>query len=66
MRAARLVLESIREYVGAGRSFALESTLSGRTYARMIPEWKRAGYYVTLFFWSTIGGTMRTRGLRPG
>ena len=50
MRAARLVLESIREYVGAGRSFALESTLSGRTYARMIPEWRRAGYYVTLFF----------------
>jgi len=50
VRAARLVLESIREHVGAGRSFALESTLSGRTYARMIPEWRRAGYYVTLFF----------------
>lgn len=50
MRSARLVLESIREHVRAGRGFALESTLSGRTYARMIPEWRRAGYYVTLFF----------------
>ncbi|MEY3894888.1 MAG: hypothetical protein RLZZ214_407, partial [Verrucomicrobiota bacterium] len=24
--------------------------LSGRTYARMIPQWKQAGYQVVLFF----------------
>ncbi|MEI6715736.1 MAG: AAA family ATPase [Verrucomicrobiota bacterium] len=49
-RAARLMLDSIKEQVQIGHSFAIESTLSGKTYARMIPEWRAAGYFVTLFF----------------
>jgi predicted ABC-type ATPase len=49
-RAARLMLDSIKEQVQCGHSFAIESTLSGKTYARMIPEWRSAGYFVTLFF----------------
>jgi predicted ABC-type ATPase len=50
IRAARLMLEMITECVKRGESFAIETTLSGRTYARMIPYWKQAGYQVTLFF----------------
>ena len=50
IRAARLMLEMMSECVERGESFAIETTLSGRTYARMIPRWKRAGYQVTLFF----------------
>jgi predicted ABC-type ATPase len=50
VRAARLMLEMIAECVKRGESFAIETTLSGRTYARMIPQWKDAGYQVTLFF----------------
>jgi predicted ABC-type ATPase len=50
VRAARLMLEMIAEYVEHGESFAIETTLSGRTYARMIPQWKQAGYQVALFF----------------
>ncbi|MCX6878346.1 MAG: zeta toxin family protein [Verrucomicrobia bacterium] len=50
LRAARLMLGMIAECVSRGESFAIETTLSGRTYAQMIPQWKQAGYQVTLFF----------------
>lgn len=50
VRAARLMLEMIAEYVERRESFAIETTLSGRTYARMIPRWRKAGYQVVLFF----------------
>ena len=50
VRAARLMLEMIADCVRRGESFAIETTLSGRTYARMIPEWKQAGYQVAMFF----------------
>jgi predicted ABC-type ATPase len=35
-----------------GESFAFETTLSGRNYARAIPRWRKAGYYVKLIFLS--------------
>lgn len=50
VRAARVMLEMIAECVKRRESFAIETTLSGRTYARMIPQWKHAGYQVVLFF----------------
>ncbi len=50
VRAARLMLEMIADCVKRGESFAIETTLSGRTYARMIPQWKQAGFRVALFF----------------
>ena len=31
-------------------SFAFETTLSGRGYARLIPQWRAQGYRVELFF----------------
>ena len=50
VRAGRLMLEMIADCVRRGESFAIETTLSGRSYAQMIPAWKRAGYRVTIFF----------------
>jgi predicted ABC-type ATPase len=50
MRAARLMLTMINECIQKGESFAIETTLSGRCYAEMIPSWKDAGYHVVLFF----------------
>ncbi len=50
VRAGRLMLEMIAESVRRAESFAIETTLSGRGYARMLPRWKQAGYRVTLFF----------------
>jgi hypothetical protein len=32
------------------KSFAFETTLSGRSYARLIPQWREQGYVVTLVF----------------
>ena len=49
-RAGRLMLEEIFNYVIRGVSFAFETTLSGRGYARLIADWHRDGYIVKLFF----------------
>lgn len=50
IRAGRLMLEEIRRRVRNGNSFAFETTLSGRHYARMIPRWRAMGYHVKLIF----------------
>jgi predicted ABC-type ATPase len=50
LRAGRLMLSEIRERVGHGKSFAFETTLSGRGYARLISKWRATGYYVKLIF----------------
>ncbi len=49
-RAGRLMLEEIHRYVSAKTSFAFETTLSGLTYARRIPQWRSAGFGVDLVF----------------
>ena len=46
MAAGRMMLNMIDDYVSRGRSFAFETTLSGRGYARMIPRWQEQGYRV--------------------
>jgi len=51
-RAGRLMLEEIKNHVQQRRSFAFETTLSGRGYARMIPRWRSDGYTVKLIFLS--------------
>ncbi len=50
MAAGRMMLNMIDDYVSRGRSFAFETTLSGRGYARMIPRWQEQGYRVSLYF----------------
>ncbi|OQX03837.1 MAG: Zeta toxin family protein [Desulfobacteraceae bacterium IS3] len=52
VRAGKIMLELINAYVRHGQNFAFETTLSGKNYARMIPEWQSAGYRVKLFFLS--------------
>ena len=49
-KAGRLMLEAIAEHASRGESFAFETTLSGMTYARMIPAWRANGYVVKLLF----------------
>jgi predicted ABC-type ATPase len=44
------MLSEIQRRVRKHESFAFETTLSGRLYARMIPEWRTAGYTVRLIF----------------
>lgn len=44
------MIEEINRHAHNGDNFAFETTLSGRTYAIMIPEWRQKGYRVKLVF----------------
>jgi predicted ABC-type ATPase len=52
IRAGRLMLSEIQRRTRMGESFAFETTLSGHGYARLIPQWRTAGYRVRLIFLS--------------
>ena len=49
-KAGRLMLAEISDHVRQKKSFAFETTLSGRHYARLIPQWQKDGYNIKLFF----------------
>jgi predicted ABC-type ATPase len=50
--AGRLMLKAIAEHAQRHESFAFETTLSGLSYARQIPDWRKMGYRVEMFFLS--------------
>ena len=49
-KAGRILLEEAKELIDAGSSFALESTLSGKTYVRLIQSAKTRGYRILLHY----------------
>lgn len=49
-QAGRLMLAELDRLAAEGRSFAFETTLSGRGYLRRIRQWRSDGYHVTLLF----------------
>lgn len=48
--AGRLMVKMMRERIERGESFAFETTLADRGFARSIPKWRASGYRVTLWF----------------
>lgn len=52
IQAGRLMLQAIAGHVARRESFAFETTLSAVGYARQIPQWRRMGCWVELFFLS--------------
>ena len=44
MQAGRIMLNEIHENVARRRSFAFETTLSGKAYSRHIPQWRALGF----------------------
>ena len=40
----------MKKYVEKDESFSFETTLSGKNYARLIPEWQKKGYKIKLHF----------------
>jgi predicted ABC-type ATPase len=44
------MIAEIESHVREKRSFAFETTLSGRRYARMMPQWQDLGYRIKLVF----------------
>lgn len=57
-KAGRLMLETIADFAKRGESFSFETTLSGLTYAQMIPAWQADGFMVTLIFLSLPNAEM--------
>lgn len=49
-RASRLLLSRWHDMVASGRSFAFESTLSGKTYATMLKKAKAAGFEIRICY----------------
>lgn len=58
IQAGRLTLQAIAQHVAQRESFAFETTLSGKSYARQIPHWRQFGYRVELFFLSLPSAEM--------
>lgn len=50
IQAGRLMLSMMRDHVEKGETFAFETTLSGRGYARLIPQWREMGYHVEIHY----------------
>ena len=48
--AGRILLEKLDRLTKAKESFALESTLSGNTYIKLIENWKEMGYHMEVVF----------------
>ena len=49
-KAGKLLLSELRESIDRQETFALESTLSGKTYVRIFEKAKRRGYTIELHF----------------
>jgi predicted ABC-type ATPase len=49
-KAGKLLLSELRELIDRHENFALESTLSGRTYVKIFKEAKQRGYEIELHF----------------
>ena len=52
IRAGRLMLDEIGDRVRNRKSFAFETTLSGRSHIHKIRQWQELGYHVKLLFLS--------------
>ena len=50
IKAARLLLEGVRESIFRRETFALESTLSGRTYLGIFKSARKLGYEIELHY----------------
>lgn len=50
LKAGKLVLQQIREFSDRGISFGFETTLSGKSYVRLLQEIKSKGYNLHLYF----------------
>lgn len=50
IKAGKLVLQQIHEYAKRGVDFAFETTLSGKSYVRLLAELREKGYVLHLFF----------------
>jgi len=50
IKAGKLLLGQVKEFIHQKSDFAFESTLAGRSYVSLIQDVKHRGYSVTIFF----------------
>lgn len=50
LKASKIFLETLNWKIADRNDFAFETTLSGRTYLPRIAEWRKSGWFVTLFY----------------
>jgi len=50
IKAGKLVLQQIHEFINSGVDFAFESTLAGKSYVNLFKDLNRKGYRLHLFF----------------
>lgn len=50
MQAAQIMLSRMQDLIRKKKTFSFETTLAGRSYRQLIPEWASAGYQIVLFF----------------
>ena len=50
IRAGKIALRHIEKFKKEKMSFAVETTLSGKTWKKIIKDFKKSDYYVTIFF----------------
>ena len=50
IKAGKIMLEQIEEHIKAGHDIAIETTLSGRSYVRLLKDLKKKGYRIDLFY----------------
>ncbi len=50
IESGRIMLDQINELFKKGQSFAFETTLSGKTWGKIINKAKSSGYVITLYF----------------
>ena len=50
IQASKMMIEMMNTYVKRDQSFAFETTLSGKNYVKLIPEWQKKGYKIKFFY----------------
>ena len=66
MKAGKIMIRELNNHIEDRKSIALETTLGGRRYAKMIPEWQEKGYRIKLIFLSlpSVDLAIRRVGIR--
>lgn len=52
LKAGKVMLKELQDHIAQRNNVAIETTLSGKQYARLIPQWQAQGYAVKLVFLS--------------
>jgi predicted ABC-type ATPase len=50
LKAGKIMIQQMKEFVSKGKSFAVETTFSGKDYVERIQNWKALGYKIIIYY----------------